>query len=130
MCRRAMIAGVLLFAFTGWAAARPSAPKDVRPKTLPKLTLDCIFMRTIDNWRVLDPYHVVIYAPDGLNAYLVELADYCQPLATYPNRIRISSHEDGLLCAQDDDALFVGGQRCPIAAIFPYKTRDQPTAAR
>jgi len=79
-------------------------------------------MRTIDNWRVLDPYHVIIYAPEGLNAYLVELATYCQPLATYPTHIGISAHEDGLLCAQDDDALVVGGQRCPISAILPYKT--------
>jgi hypothetical protein len=34
------------------------------------------------------------------------------------------------LCARDQDALLVGDQRCSIGAILPYKTGEEPKAAR
>lgn len=125
MFRRFLLASAVLTTVTGCAAGGPNAPKDTRLAAYSPLTLDCIFIRTIDDWRYLDPYHVIIYAPNRTTAYLVELANYCQPLQR-AEHIGIASHQDGRLCARDRDALIVGDQRCPITTILPYKTGAEP----
>lgn len=117
MLPRAMFPIVLLLLLMGC-----SAGKD--PPNHPKLTLDCVAIRTVDRWRVLDPYHVVIYAPDRSAVYLVELAEYCQPLAQQPDHLDLSAHQDGHLCAQGGDALIVDNQRCVISSVLPYKTSN------
>ena len=88
------------------------------------LSLDCVAISRIDRWRVLDPYHVVVYLPDRSAAYLVELNSYCQRLAHDPDHISLSARADGRLCAHADDALLVDHERCVISAILPYKTSD------
>jgi Family of unknown function (DUF6491) len=128
MPSKATLAVILLLAFAGCSAEK--GVTDIRPTKFPELTLDCIFINTIDAWRELDPYHVIIDAPDRSTHYLLELSDYCQPLAMHPESIRISSHQSGLLCAQDRDALIVGGQRCSILAIVPYRMGEQPKAVK
>ena len=126
MLRRTILASALVAAVAGCAASGPNAPQDSRPDRYSPMTLDCIFIRTIDDWRYLDPYHVIIYAPNRTTAYLVELSNYCQPLQR-AEHIGIASHQDGQLCARDRDALLVGDQRCPITTILPYKTGAEPT---
>ncbi len=125
MFRRIILAGTLVVAVVGCSAGSPNAPTDTRIERYSPLTLDCIFIRTIDDWRYLDPYHVIIYAPTRATAYLVELSNYCQPLQR-AEHIGIASHQNGQLCARDRDALIVGDQRCPITAILPYKTGNEP----
>lgn len=125
MYRKLMLASTLLAVLGGCSAAGPAAPHDTRPQHFSPLTLDCIFIRTIDDWRYLDPYHVIVYAPTHATAYLVELSNYCQPLQR-AEHIGIASHQDGRLCARDRDALIVGDQRCPITTILPYKTGAEP----
>lgn len=120
-----MVLASTLVAALGGCAAGPNAPADIRPERYSPLTLECIFIRTIDDWRYLDPYHVIIYAPTRTTAYLVELSNYCQPLQR-AEHIGIASHQDGQLCARDRDALLVGDQRCPITTILPYKTGAEP----
>jgi len=88
------------------------------------LSLDCVAIPRIDRWRVLDPYHVVVYAPDRSAAYLVELKTYCQRLAEGPDHVSVSPGKAGQLCANDGDALVVDDQRCMVSAIVPYKTSD------
>ncbi|MBI4515452.1 MAG: hypothetical protein HY699_06525 [Deltaproteobacteria bacterium] len=109
------------------AAVHNRAAEDRRPLRLPKMTLDCILIRTIDSWRVLDDYNLVIYAPTPATAYHIELGTYCHPLRV-ADRIAISTHEEGHLCAFGGDALLVEDQRCPIGAIRPYKTGAAPSA--
>jgi hypothetical protein len=89
-----------------------------------KLSLDCIEIRTIGRWRVLDPLHVVIYPPDRSAAYLFELGGYCERLAQAPDHIALSSRDAGRLCANGEDALLVEDQRCVISTIVPYKTSE------
>jgi len=120
MFARVMLAITFLGTLAGCAAGGNSAPPDVRPERYSELTLDCIFINTIDNWRYLDPYHAIIYAPEPATAYLVELANYCQPLQR-AERIGIAAHQDGQLCARTRDALIVGDQRCPITTITRYR---------
>lgn len=112
----------VLCVLSGCAAEPP--PPDVRPAQYSPLTTDCIFLTTIDSWKYLDPYHVIIYGPTRSNAYRVELSDYCQVLE-HAERIGIASHQNGRLCARDQDGLLVGDQRCSIHSIQPYKA-EQP----
>ncbi len=42
---------------------RGASTEDTRPAGLPKMTLDCIFVRSIDDWKELDGYNLIIYAP-------------------------------------------------------------------
>jgi len=121
MFSRIILASTLVAAVAGCSAGGANSPLDTRPERYSPLTLECIFMRTIDDWKYLDPYHVIIYAPSRTTAYLVELSNYCQPLQR-AEHIGIASHQDGQLCARDRDALLVGDQRCPITTILPYKT--------
>lgn len=128
MLRRIILTSTLVAVVAGCSAGGAHAPKDIRPEKFSPLTLECIFIRTIDNWKYLDPYHVIIYAPNRTTAYLVELSNYCQPLQR-AEHIGIASHQDGQLCARDRDALLVGDQRCSITAIIPYKTGAEPATS-
>lgn len=129
MFERTVLAITLLGLLAGCSAGGDSGAKDIRLEKYSPLTLDCIFIRTIDDWKYLDPYHAIIYAPGRSTAYLVELSNYCQPLQR-AERIGIFSHQDGQLCARDRDALVVGDQRCPITTITPYKTGEEAPAAK
>jgi hypothetical protein len=117
MLPKAMLAIVLVMLCVGCFVGKNTV-------THATLSLDCIAIRTIDRWRVLDPYHVIVYAPDRSAAYLVELERYCQRLAQGPNHINLASHEEGRLCAHGEDALLVDDQRCAISSILTYKTSD------
>ncbi len=118
----------LLILITACSATR-STPEDTRREKYGPLTLDCIFVSTIDSWKYLDPYHVIIYAPSPSKGYLLELSNYCQ-VAQHAEAIGISSHQNGRLCARDQDALLVAGQRCSISAIMPYKTGEAPKTTK
>jgi hypothetical protein len=121
---RLIVTAGLLAALCG-CAADPTRP-DVRPQQLPDMTLDCIVVRTIDDWKVLDSHNVVIYAPTRQTAYLVELLTACVQLPT-AEAIGIESRQGERLCSFAGDALLVGTQRCPIGAIRPYHTESTIT---
>ncbi len=118
----------LFLVLTACVPEPEKAAKDVRLEKYSPLTLDCIFIHTIDSWKYLDPYHVIIYAPSRAHAYLLELSTYCQPLQ-YAEAVGIASHQDGRLCARDRDALLVRDLRCSIATILPYKMAEDANAA-
>lgn len=119
----------LLLALVACAAKQENTPKDVRLQKYSPLTLDCILISTIDDWKFLDPYHAIIYAPSRAHAYLLELSNYCQPLQ-HAEHVGIASHQDGRLCARDRDALLVGDLRCSITTILPYKIGEDSDAAK
>ena len=124
-----IVAIALLVMLVACSPRRPNAPEDTRREKYSPLTLDCIFIQTIDSWKYLDPYHVIIYAPTRSNAYLLELGDYCQ-VFEHAEVIGISSHQNGRLCGRDQDALLVRGQRCSISTILPYKTGEDSKATK
>jgi hypothetical protein len=112
---KAVIAAVLIFGTADCATQRgktsPASP----------LTLDCVALRAIERWRVLDPYHVIVYTPDRSAAYLMEFSEACVPSAVPPEHIELAAREEGRLCARGQDALLVNGQRCVISTILRYK---------
>lgn len=91
-----------------------------RPSRLPETTLECIFIRSIEDWKAIDAYRLVIYAPGRRNAYLVELNSYCPDLR-FADSIALDSGLDGQLCGFGGDAILVGNDRCTVGAIHPYE---------
>ena len=86
------------------------------PKRLPSGGLDCIFFRSIYDWRAIDRYNLVIWAPNRRSPYHVELDRPCDGLR-FTDTIAFSSNLDGRLCAFGGDAVVVDHDRCPIGAI-------------
>src|SRR5512140_1210480 len=118
----------LLATLSGCAAvAGTDVSKDARPARLPKMTLDCIFVSSIDDWKALDDYNLIIYAPTRKTAYHIELETYCHALLS-ADRIGLAVHAEGRLCSLGGDALVIGDQRCTIGAIRRYKTGDTTDA--
>ena len=86
------------------------------PKRFPQGGLDCIFFRSIYDWRAIDRYNLIIWAPNRRSPYHVELDRPCDGLR-FTDTIAFSSNLDGRLCAFGGDAVVVDHDRCPIGAI-------------
>jgi hypothetical protein len=86
------------------------------PKRFPQGGLDCIFFRSIYDWRAIDHYNLIIWAPNRRSPYHVELDRPCDGLR-FTDTIAFSSNLDGRLCAFGGDAVVVDHDRCPIGAI-------------
>ncbi|MEM7198261.1 MAG: DUF6491 family protein [Pseudomonadota bacterium] len=84
---------------------------------LPKTTKDCVLVRNVHDWRALDRYNLIIWAPSRSRPYHVELDVPCMPLP-FAETIGISSR-DNRLCGFGGDAILVRHQRCPVGAIKP-----------
>jgi len=77
---------------------------------------DCIYARTIHNWRKLDKKSLLIYAPSRSKPYYVSLFTPSFEL-NFAETIGFSSRRDGRLCPYGGDALFIDGRRFPINGI-------------
>ena len=86
------------------------------PKRFPQGNLQCIFFRSIYDWRAIDRYNLVIWAPNRRSPYHVELDRPCDGLR-FTDTVAFSSNMDGRLCAFGGDAVVVDHDRCPIGAI-------------
>lgn len=87
-----------------------------RRKGLPKGGMDCLFFHSIYDWRAVDRYNLIIWAPNRQSPYLVALDRPCDGL-TFTDTIALSSTLDGRLCAFGRDAVIVDHDRCSIGAI-------------
>ena len=83
---------------------------------LPQGTLDCVFFRSIYDWRAIDRYNLIIWAPSRSSPYRVQLDRPCDGLR-FTDTIAFSSNLDGRLCAYGGDAVVVDHDRCPIGSI-------------
>lgn len=93
-------------------------------RTLPKPTLDCIFVRSLYDWKALDDYNLVVWAPSRHRPYHVELNLRCNGLR-FADAIAFSDRGDGRICS--GDAIIVGRtipQRCTIGAIHPLEGKE------
>ena len=112
---KAMVTALLFIAAAGCVRHRAvTAPART-------LTLDCVELPSVDRWRVLDSYHIVVYMPDRSAAYLVEFEQPCGS-SEPPDHVEAAGAETGRLCASGRDALLVNQQRCLISTILRYKT--------
>jgi hypothetical protein len=70
----------------------PNAPKD-----------ECVFVRNISNWRVLDSRHVVFFTANARRAYLAELGAPASDLTHAFKVAFIDRDKDGQLCGRSLD---------------------------
>jgi len=64
---------------------------------------DCVFISSIQNWRVLDSRNVVIYAPNYQRAYLMQLGTPISDLKFAFKVAFIDKDHDGQLCGRSPD---------------------------
>jgi hypothetical protein len=95
---------------------------------------DCVFARTISDFKVLDRNKMVIWAPSRSKAYLVELS-MPVPELKFANRIAVvDRNHDGMLCGYGMDRIVVAdssaaGFRTP-ATIMGMKRLDDAGLAQ
>lgn len=89
-------------------------------RRLPPITSQCIFIRSLSDWRALDRYNLIVWAPSRKHPYHLELDSACHDLR-HVEAISFTAGADGRLCGFGGDAVIVssGGwtDRCSIGAI-------------
>lgn len=86
------------------------------PDKLPKMTRDCMFFRTIYDWKALDPYNLIVWFNSHRTPRHIELEVACYE-ARFVDTIAFTDNLDGRLCAFGNDSVIIGHQTCPIGAI-------------
>ena len=90
------------------------------PDRLPQTTGQCIFFRTLYDWKPLNRYNLMVWAPSRRHPYHLQLERPCHNLR-FAHTIGFTSN-DGRLCGFAGDSVLVtsgGGipDRCPIGSI-------------
>jgi hypothetical protein len=90
------------------------------PDRLPETTNQCVFFRTLYDWRPLNNTSLIVWAPSRNHPYHIQLDRPCFGLK-FAHSIGFTSR-DSRLCGFGGDAVLVesgGGRpdRCPIGAI-------------
>jgi hypothetical protein len=68
---------------------------------------DCVFFRTISDWRALDATHMIVWAPSRRTPYLVTLSFPLSDLKWSHRLAFIDGNRDGSLCSFGRDAVVV-----------------------
>lgn len=68
---------------------------------------DCVFFRSISDWRALDATHMVVWAPGKRSPYLVTLSFPLSDLKWAHRLAFIDGNRDGSLCSYGRDAVVV-----------------------
>lgn len=71
-------------------------------------TNECVFSRTVHDWRALDSTNLVIWAPNRKEAYLVKLGFPLHDLKTEESLAVIDRNGDGRLCGFGMDEIVAG----------------------
>lgn len=90
------------------------------PDRLPQVTNQCIFFRTLFDWKPLNRHNLIVWAPSRKHPYHLQLDRPCQNLR-FAHTIGFTSN-NGRLCGFGGDSILVtsgGGlpDRCPIGSI-------------
>jgi hypothetical protein len=88
--------------------------RNMRDK-LPALSGECIWFNTLYDWKAVDWYNLIIWAPSRKYPYHLELETACDALR-FVDTIAFTSH-DNRLCGYGRDSVIVGHDRCRIGAI-------------
>jgi hypothetical protein len=90
----------------------PDAPKD-----------ECVFVRNITNWRVLDNRNVVLFTANERRAYLAQLGTPASDLAHAFKVAFIDRDKDGQLCGRSLDKVEAVGSPISQPATIMGLTR-------
>ena len=106
--------------------ARAEAP--VNPDPMPDASKDeCVFVRDISNWRVLDARHVVFFTANAKRAYLAELGTPASDLETAFKVAFVDRDRDGQLCGRSLDKVQAVGSPIDQPATIMSMTRLDET---
>jgi hypothetical protein len=121
--RYALLAAAALTFATGASAAN-DAPRLSRGD-------DCVFIRTINDFRPLDRNRLVIWAPGRRNAFLVELAGGAPDLRFAHRLAVVDRNGDGRLCGFGMDRIVIPDSHMPMpATIIGMSRLDDTDIAR
>jgi hypothetical protein len=90
----------------------PDAPKD-----------ECVFIRNISSWRVLDSRNVVLFIANARRAYLAQLSPPSSDLTHAFNVAFIDRDGDGQLCGRSLDKVHAAGSLVELPATIASMTR-------
>lgn len=87
---------------------------------LPRTSNQCLFFRSIYDWKALNRYNLIIWSPGRNNPYHIELNNPCNGIR-FAETIGFSS-KDNRLCSYGGDSILInssGGMldRCTIGSI-------------
>jgi len=77
----------------------------------------CVAILYIQNWDVIDPNTLIVYAPEPKDAFLVKMV---QPVSNLSARDSIgfsSGTHDGKLCGNEGDVMVRESLRDPVSAV-------------
>jgi hypothetical protein len=94
----------------------PAAPKD-----------ECVFIRDISGWRVLDSRNVVLFTANARRAYLAQLGVPASDLTHAFKVAFIDRDRDGQLCGRSQDKLQAVGSLVEQPANIMAMTRLDET---
>jgi hypothetical protein len=101
-------------------ATRNSDPLPDAPKN------ECVFVRNIDSWRVLDNRNVVLFTGNERRAYLAQLGPPASDLAYAFKVAFIDRDKDGQLCGRSlDKVQAVGSPGSQPATILSMTRLDE-----
>ncbi|MBM4269253.1 MAG: hypothetical protein FJ144_22040 [Deltaproteobacteria bacterium] len=104
------------------------ADGDTPPSTFPTPSGQCIFLRTIEDWKAPDPYRILVRTKVSGWQWEVLLDRRCSDLF-YANALKWDT-PDTRVCDYRRDAITVPGDRCIITAIRPYEAPTEPAPAK
>lgn len=114
-----LIAASIIVAIAGAPAeaTRNSDPLPAAPKD------ECVFVRSISSWRVLDRRNVVLFTGNANRAYLAQLGMPASDL-TYAFKVAFIDHDrDGQLCGRSLDKVQAVGSPVGQPATITSMTR-------
>lgn len=86
----------------------------------------CVFARTILDWRALDSRNLVVWAPGRKDAYHVKLSFPLHDLKTHENVAIVDHNGDGRICGYGmDQVVTVGGPQAERATIMGMERLDE-----
>lgn len=122
---RALVAVSVAAVFAGCAGARNSDKYPEQEKRLPEPTGTCIFVRTIQDFRVENPFSLLVRTRATGWQYRVELDRRCTQLP-FAQAVGWTSQQ-GRVCDYRHDAVLVRGDRCSIGRITELKAQPGET---
>jgi hypothetical protein len=117
--RRTALLTLVLAAVAASGCASSRAGSQRAATALPG-TDACVFIANINDWQVIDPTTMIVYAPLRKDAYLLKLFAPVQDL-DFKQRVGFEdSDHNGQLCGFGDDLVVhdeIGARRTPIVAF-------------
>src|SRR5688572_12458813 len=118
-----MLAAALTAAASIDLGASATAQATAATNTTRASNNDCVFVRSIYDFKALDRNNLVIWAPSRSKAYLVELA-MPLPELRFANRLAlVDRNHDGMLCGYGMDRIVVADSSFALPSTILGMTR-------